>query len=209
MRLTLGGLIVLVALIFLIDYANAETCGPDSASYPASYEFYPNSGLFNKFWTHRECEQHYFNCALNSWQLTTSCDCSKAFEPQPEPPKEENVLEKIGCDDTIDFSDGPGSALWKPSSDNTRQPVFLLHEWYCGNVEKVEVFSSDGEKELNGRPRIDGISRACGPNSNRLHYDVPRSASELDKVAPIYIKLHFVGGGHECRIVEKPSQRYD
>ena len=111
-----------------------------------------------------------------------------------------------GCSVTTDFVDGPGGALWKPFSDNTGRPVFLLHRSYWSGpkgVTNIEVVDRDGNFIVNG------TRRTCCPNGGRAHFDVPRSATSMNPVAPITVKLSLSDGTVECRNVPTPTQRYD
>jgi len=107
----------------------------------------------------------------------------------------------LGCDIKTDFRDGPGNALWKPVSENTGRPVFLLPASYKG-VRDIDVFSSSGEHIVSGS------FRGCCPNGNRAHFDVPVSAGRLEDYAPITVRLD-VDGVMECREVENPEDRID
>jgi hypothetical protein len=107
------------------------------------------------------------------------------------------------CDVNTDFSDGGGNALWKPVSDNTGNPVFLLPAEYWDTIQEIEILSASGDLVVEGRPRN------CCPNGNRAHYDVPRRASSLMPYAPITVRLTLSDGTTECREVPVPTQRYD
>lgn len=107
----------------------------------------------------------------------------------------------LGCDVETDFRDGPGGALWKPVSENTRKPVFLLPGSYK-HVRDIDVFGADGQR-ITG-----GSFRTCCPNGGRAHFDVPVSGGRLEDYAPITVRLG-VDGGYECRIVENPEDRVD
>ncbi|MCB0323007.1 MAG: hypothetical protein KDD69_05515 [Bdellovibrionales bacterium] len=110
----------------------------------------------------------------------------------------------VQCDSTGDFLDGGGGGrLWKPFSDNTGRPVFLLPGSYWERVGSVEVFGNDGEKVL------DGTLRNCCHNGGRAHYDIPADTYGLDSVSPLTIRLNFRGGGNECLTVPMASQRFD
>ncbi len=111
-----------------------------------------------------------------------------------------------GCDVTTDFIDGGGNALWKPVSDNTRNPVFLLPSSYWSGsqgVSLIEILDRDGNVILNGS------RRTCCPNSGRAHFDVPERASTLNASAPITVRLALNNGTTECRSVPVPTTRYD
>lgn len=109
----------------------------------------------------------------------------------------------VQCDLTGDFVDGPGGRLWKPVSENTHRPVFLLPRSYWSKVGSVEVFGFDGTK------LVDGQRRVCCPNGNRAHYDVPQYASVLDEDSPLTVRLNFNDGGNECLTVPVASDRWD
>ncbi|MCB0325236.1 MAG: hypothetical protein KDD69_16750, partial [Bdellovibrionales bacterium] len=114
----------------------------------------------------------------------------------------------FGCDVTTDFSDGAfRGALWKPVSENTGNPVFLLPSEYWSSADKgvqgIEVLDSAGNVVVNG------TRRNCCPNGGRAHFDVPRRASSLNALAPITIRLRLNGGTTECRNVPTPTTRYD
>lgn len=108
-----------------------------------------------------------------------------------------------GCDETLDFVDGGGGALWKPHSENTGKPVFLLPSEYWNMIVGIEVLDSGGNLIVNGR------NRTCCPNGGRAHYDVPMHASRLEDYAPITVKLYMRNGTTECRTVPDPERRYD
>lgn len=101
------------------------------------------------------------------------------------------------------FSDGPGGKLWKPVSDNTGRPVFLLPGSFQTNRGgKVgEVFSVNSEK-------IADVSYRSIANGGREHYDINVLASSLDKFKPITININR-GAGVECFVVEEPTKRVD
>jgi len=95
-----------------------------------------------------------------------------------------------------DFIDGPGGKLWKPISDNTGNPVFLLPAEYA-RKSGCYVEASNG-----------GLIAFCSfrtiANGNRAHFDVPMSAENLANYKPIKVWL-----GGECWHVEDPTLRYD
>ncbi len=113
---------------------------------------------------------------------------------------------QFGCDVTTDFSDGGGGALWKPVSDNTRQPVFLLPAEYWDSADKgvndIDVLDANGNVIANGS------RRTCCPNGNRAHFDVRTSCQSLGP-APITIRMSLNGGTTECRTVPNPCSRFD
>lgn len=100
-----------------------------------------------------------------------------------------------------------GGALWKPTSENTGNPVILLPKSGCGNITRVELLRPDGEKIANAKTRIDGKIRECGPNGGRPHYDTTAKASSYP--ANLIVRTVFDSGSTECRTVPNPSQRYD
>lgn len=112
-----------------------------------------------------------------------------------------------GCNVTTDFQDGTGGgALWKPVSDNTRNPVFLLPSRYwsgSSGVNAIEVLGNAGQLLTNGS------RRTCCPNGGRAHFDVPQRASTLNASAPITIRMTLNDGSTECRVVPVPTSRYD
>jgi hypothetical protein len=108
-----------------------------------------------------------------------------------------------GCDVVKDFFDGQGNALWKPDSDNTGQPVFLLPSEYWFETTDVKVFGRDGQYLL------DANRRTCCPNGGRAHWDVRRSGHQLQAFAPIQIRLTLSNGTTECRTVNNPANRED
>jgi len=114
----------------------------------------------------------------------------------PRPPLE-------GCTGPADFFDGPEGSLWKPFSDNTGNPVFLLPGRYWYTVEDIEILDRDGQFILNGTPRN------CCPNGVRAHYDVRMNAYRLKNYAPITVVLYQRDGSKECRVVEDPTKRND
>lgn len=123
--------------------------------------------------------------------------------PTPAPPPKPDDL---GCNVVKDFTDGPGAALWKPVSDNTRRPVFLLPDEYW--TGEMGVGSGDVRGVDGGV--VAGITRrTCCPNGGRAHFDVTVPASVLDQFNPLTVRLFLGNGMVECRKVPVASQRFD
>lgn len=110
---------------------------------------------------------------------------------------------EVQCDSVSTFEDGSGGRLWKPFSDNTEQPVFLMPRSYWDTVQSIEVFASDGTFLLSGGRRV------CCPNGGRAHFDVRAEPHELDEFSPLTVRLNFRDGGNECLGVPLASQRFD
>ncbi len=112
-------------------------------------------------------------------------------------------ITEVQCDIVGSFEDGPSGRLWKPFSDNTRQPVFLMPRSYWETVQSIEVFAADGTFLLSGGRRV------CCPNGGRAHFDVREDPFELNEFAPLTVRLNFRDGGNECLGVPDATQRYD
>ena len=85
--------------------------------------------------------------------------------------------------------------LWKPVSDNTGWPVFLLPE----SERELEWRALDSE----GSEVVDVTFRTCCPNGNRAHWDVRAKCQSLPK--PLYL----FASDNTCRIVPDPCERYE
>lgn len=111
------------------------------------------------------------------------------------------------CDERGDFVDGGGNRLWKPKSDNTGLPVFLLPSRYFGllpndSVDRVKVYSAETGEEITGRDSF--RQTEDGANGDRYHHDVKIGGSEA-----LVIQLERSDGVLECLNVPNASQRYD
>ncbi len=115
----------------------------------------------------------------------------------------EPEVAEVECDLVSTFNDGGGGRLWKPFSDNTRQPVFLMPRVYWEIVRTIDVFAADGTFLLHGGRRV------CCPNGGRAHFDVRANPFELDEFSPLTVRLNFREGGNECLIVPLASERHD
>lgn len=111
-----------------------------------------------------------------------------------------------GCNVETDFADGPGNALWKPVSDNTRLPVFLLPRGYWEG--DMAVMGGD-VVDTNGVVLAAVTRRTCCPNGGRAHFDVNVSAAALAASNPITVRLFLANGLTECRTVPNAAQRVD
>ena len=112
----------------------------------------------------------------------------------------------MGCTETHDFRDGAAGSLWKPVSESTGRPVFLLPASYwsgSSGANKLEVL------DKNGNLAASVSRRACCPNGNRAHYDVSKSASSLQPLAPLTVRMQLNNNVVECRTVPDPTQRID
>lgn len=109
----------------------------------------------------------------------------------------------VDCDIITSFSDGRGGKLWKPVSDNTRQPVILMPSSYWTTTSSIQVFGSDGTFLLNGVRR-----NCCHHNGGRAHYDVFQHGSVLAQFKPIIVRFNRTSG-MECYVVPEPQHRYD
>lgn len=160
------------------------------------------------FRNHYECRhpdgvlfrEHWIACGYTVDFLGQKLTECLEMLPPPAPPKTE-------C--SGDFTDGQGGALWKPISESTGNPVFLLPASYCGKINSVEIATATGEHIINGKPRYDGKVKPCGPNSGRVHYDVPKRTSELAAFGEIYVHIALDDGAIECRKVKLASERFD
>lgn len=109
---------------------------------------------------------------------------------------------EFGCTGEFsDFRDGSGGRLWKPGSDGTGRPVFLLPNEYCGllldGLQRVEVYDPAGNFLTAGR------FRTCEANGNRYHHDVPIDSG------PLVVRLIRVDGEVECLQVPDAGVRFD
>ena len=94
-----------------------------------------------------------------------------------------------------------GGNLYKPRSDNTGNPVFLIGDEF-GSRLQCEVFNGLGNKILDCK------FRTCCPNGGRAHFDVPRRCSSLRSDAPILIRV-IRNGVHHCWDVNDPCDRLE
>jgi hypothetical protein len=145
--------------------------------------------------------EHWIACGYTVDILGQKLDeCLAALFP-PAPPQGE-------CDGS--FIDGQGGALWKPISESTGKPVFLLPSSYCGNVSSTGITDTSGNHIVSPKPRYDGKVKPCGPNSNRAHYDVPMRTSELAAFGEVFVHISLDNGSIECRKVSpNASARQD
>ncbi len=109
---------------------------------------------------------------------------------------------EFGCTGEFqDFLDGQGGRVWKPVSDNTGRPVFLLPNFYCEllppNSGRVEVFRPDGEFLTNG------LYRTCSANGNRYHHDVTVISGS------VVVRLVRTDGIVDCLRVPNVNERFD
>lgn len=163
-----------------------NTYAQDSKFEPGTFESYSDSGLYNIFYTHRECEQNFYHCSLNNFQLWMELGQCKPSTPTLE------------CSD---FQDGAGSGLlWKPVSENTGNPVILFPGEWWEEIEEIQIQNSAGETLTKAKPRT------CCPNGGRAHYDLTVRASSLPKNIVVLVKF---SDGERCFNVADPEKRYD
>lgn len=93
------------------------------------------------------------------------------------------------------FVDGPGGTLWKPVSDNTRRPVFLVGDEFRSLTAHIE--------DAAGNFLMPAPFRTCCPNGGRAHFDVPAHCSALP--SPTVIKF----SNDVCFVVDHPCERAD
>lgn len=136
--------------------------------------------------------EHWIACGYTVDYLGQKLNECLAMLPPPEPPKGT-------CDG--DFYDGQGGALWKPISESTGNPVFLLPSNYCGEITSVEITTTNNKHIINGKPRYDGKIKPCGPNGGRVHYDVPVRTNDLATFGEVYVYVFLDNGQTECRKV--------
>jgi len=133
---------------------------------------------------------------LVSYQLATSFwgklydECIGSLPP-PDP-----TQPGIDCDVRHSWS---GGNLWKPRSDNTGRPVFLVDADFA-KAEACDVFNQDADKLLSCR------FRTCCPNGGRAHFDVGRSCRDLGRDTTVVLTLN---GERHCWNVSRPCSRMD
>ena len=108
-----------------------------------------------------------------------------------------------GCSVTKTFSDGGGGALWKPVSESTGRPVFLLPGAYYSRMKSINIVARNGSSVASAK------KRPYLANGNRAHFDVTKTASALNAYKPLTVKLQLTDNSVECRTIAEPSRRYD
>ena len=162
---------------------------------------------------YRRATNQFFSLGPDGARLEFTLDAGSSFIVRPDgdvaPPEDGEICyDLFACDVTMDFVDTPfAGALWKPVSENTGRPVFLLPAEYWDSptmgIQTIDVLDAGGNLVANGS------QRGCCPNGNRAHYDVPLTATALLPYAPLTIRLKLNSGVNECRTVPVPTTRYD
>lgn len=130
--------------------------------------------------------------------------CLQDLETCENPPPPPGPVVPEGCTNVSDFVDGSGGALWKPVSDNTRNPVILYPSSLTGRLVRSScvVYGVDGGRVVRCPYRTVA-------NGGREHYDVPRRASSLVEDSPITVVIERDDGELDCRRVNDPTRRDD
>lgn len=158
------------------------------AVHASADEFYP--GFPFMFGSQTECEQHYYHCELNNYQINQALGmCAEAMPPLPE------------CDQAK-FGNGQ---VWKPVSESTGRVVVVLSKSYCdgttSRITSFEVLDSQGNEAASAKLRY------CGQaNGGRAHYDLSKKASDLPDNLTLVVET-----GSSCDLfsVPNPESRYD
>lgn len=171
-------------------HAPFEFWGPGTSVNPLTGEV--DQTLISQWPSHRICEQNFYSCNLNNFQVYHEQGFLKGEISSLKQTIENIYLITPRLDPTcVPIQRGE---LWKPVSETHGTPALVMAK----ELEGQELFISDG----NGNP-VDTVQRtSCCPNGDRQHWYMRKACETY----PAFTYVRLEGG--LCRVIENPCQRY-
>lgn len=169
-----------------------EFWGPGTSVNPITGEV--DQTLISQWPSHRVCEQNFYSCGLNNFQVYYEQGTLKAEIATLRQTIDNIYLSTPRLDPTcVPIKRGE---LWKPVSETHGTPALLLSNEHA---DEKELFISDG----NGDPVDTVLRTSCCPNGNRMHWYMRKACGTY----PAFTYVRLEGG--TCRVIENPCQRYE